>query len=381
MAPQDTTRKRITACAAVAALVLAVPATAEPAVAAPWRALERAIAAGEFPKTTSVLVARHGTLLYERYFGDGGPEVLNDTRSATKSVTALAVGAALADGALPSLDAPAFGFLGHLAPFAHDGAAKRAITLKDLLTMSSALDCDDSVEASPGNEERMYGEHRWARFAADLPVRTDYARDAFGLGPFHYCTAGVLLLGQVLERATGSAVDAYIGRRLFAPLGISHSEWPRSPGGEVMTGGGLRLKSRDLLTLAMLVGARGSWHGASLVPAAFVADALAPQRHANAEQDYGYLFWQRSFASPCGAHRAAYMSGNGGNAVLVFADLDAAVVVTRRNYNTRGMHQETVRLLERYVLDALCAAAQNSPPSAAARATTARAASSPSIAP
>ena len=44
------------------------------------------------------------------------------------------------------------------------------------------------------------------------------------------------------------------------------------------------------------------------------------------------------------------MAGNGGNAIIVFKDLDAAVVVTRANYNTKGMHQQTVRLLEEYAL-------------------------------
>ena len=42
---------------------------------------------GEFPKTTSILVSQKGKMVYEKYFGDGRLELLNDTRSVTKSIT------------------------------------------------------------------------------------------------------------------------------------------------------------------------------------------------------------------------------------------------------------------------------------------------------
>src|SRR5262245_57292150 len=59
--------------------------------AAPLLALRGAVAAGAFPRTTSVLVVTDGRLVFEEYFEGGGPDALNDTRSAMKSVTSLAV--------------------------------------------------------------------------------------------------------------------------------------------------------------------------------------------------------------------------------------------------------------------------------------------------
>jgi hypothetical protein len=47
------------------------------------------------------------------------------------------------------------------------------------------------------------------------------------------------------------------------------------------------------------------------------------------------------------------MSGNGGNVVMHVPSLALVAVVTRRHYNQRGMHQQTVRLLEDHVLAAL----------------------------
>src|SRR3954471_8010400 len=110
--------------------------------AAPLEALTPEVIAASYPDTTSVLVYKDEHLVYERYFGAGGINVLNDTRSATETLMALVAGQALSDGALRSADQSAFELLPDLAPFANDDPLKHAISVMDLLTMSSALECD-----------------------------------------------------------------------------------------------------------------------------------------------------------------------------------------------------------------------------------------------
>jgi CubicO group peptidase (beta-lactamase class C family) len=330
-------------------LVVSVPAATglDPK---PFATLGDAVAGGEFPKTNAVLVAHDGKLIYEAYFNDGTPDLLNDTRSAMKSVTALAAGIAIADGAIGSDHALVFPYFRDLTPFANDTTDKEKITIADLLTMSSALDCNDDDAKSPGNEDNMHPQQNWTRWAVDLPTMRGYARDATGLGPWRYCTTGAFLLGQVIQRATHVPIDKYIEAKLLAPLGITRWQWPYSPSGEVMTGGGLRLRSRDLLKLAILLADDGRWHGRQIVPAAWVDAALSAHRTSYAPQTYGYFFWHRDYQGPCGPVSGWYMAGNGGNAVVVLKELHAAVVVARANYNTHGMHQETVDLIEKHIL-------------------------------
>lgn len=314
--------------------------------------LETAIGNGAAPNTTSVLILQGGRIAYERYFGDGGPDKLNDTRSATKTLVALAVGQAITDGKLKSVDARVFDFFPDMAPYANDNPLKRQITVRDLLTMTSALDCDDNND-TPGNEENMYPQESWTRFALDLPLMAGWTREADGLGPWRYCTAGSFLLGQVVARATGAPVDLYIAQRILKPLGIERAQWDRSPSGEAQTGGGLELTAGDLAKIILMLKDRGKWRERRVIAASWIDEMTTIRRPAFAGMSYGYQMWERRYASTCGEVEAWFMAGNGGNHAVSLPALDAAIVITRTAYNTRNMHQQTMTLIEERILPAL----------------------------
>ncbi|MFN7725833.1 MAG: serine hydrolase domain-containing protein [Rubrivivax sp.] len=292
------------------------------------------------PAATSVLLQRDGRTLVETYARGADESTLHDTRSVTKSLTALTVAAAVQDGLL-AWDEPVFHHFSERAPFAHDGPAKRGITVGDLLTMSSALDCNDWDDGSPGNEEHMYPQREWLRWVLDLPTR-HVQRDASGRQPFAYCTAGVFLLGQLLERRAPGGLDAYQARRLFTPLGIGRWQWSRSPSGEAMTGGGLRLSTRDLTRIAQMLLQQGS----PVLTPDMVQRTLRVQRDGGRGMGYGQLMWQRDFKTACGPQRGWLMAGNGGNLVAVFIDSQTSVVLTRTHYNQRQMHEQSWAFVE-----------------------------------
>ena len=326
--------------------------------AEPLAAMENAIRSGEFKKIGSVLVARHGKLVYEGYF-DGDASTLRDTRSATKSITDMLVGIAIGEKKLSGVDARVLAFLPERArKMQNPDPRKSKITIEDFLTMSSPLECDDWNDASRGNEERMYVVEDWAQFILDLPVRgrmhlgekiepPPYGRD------FSYCTGGVFTLSEVLQRATALRTDRYAQEKLFGPLGITDAVWVYSPLNVPQTGGGLRLTSRDLLKIAEVYRAGGAWHGRRIVDEAWVNTSTKPHARIDDETEYGYLWWLKKFKSGEKSHASFFMSGNGGNKVMVFPDLDMSVVLTSTNYNTKGMHQQTEQLLADYILRAV----------------------------
>ena len=97
----------------------------------------------------------------------------------------------------------------------------------------------------------------------------------------------------------------------------------------------------------------GTWQGKRVVSEEWVKTSLRPHVEVDANTLYGYLWWLRSFPAVGRQVAAQLMQGNGGNKVAIIPDLDMAVVITSTNYNTRGMHEQTDRILTDYVLKAV----------------------------
>jgi CubicO group peptidase (beta-lactamase class C family) len=314
---------------------------------------------GSFQHIRSVLVLVEGRLVYEGYFDGADRETLHDIRSASKTVTSLLVGQAIDRGALPGVGAKIFDFFPERREASKNpDPRKLQVTVEDLLTMSSLLECDDENQFSSGNEERMYVTEDWLGFFLDLPVKgfapwvTKPQDSPYGRS-FSYCTAGVFALGAVIERAVKQPVPDFAREALFAPLGIEKVEWLSSPLGLTQTGGGTRFRARDLAKLGLLVLDEGRWQGKQVVPAAWIAASTAAHVQASETNTYGYLWWRRDFVAGERTFPAVYMSGNGGNKVVVVPSAKLVAVITSTFYNSRGMHQQTDKLLTDYILAAV----------------------------
>ncbi len=319
--------------------------------------MDKAIRSGEFKRITSVLIAKNGKLAYESYYDEAGVASLRNTRSATKTVTSMLVGIAIDKGLLSGVDVPVMKFFGDKRPLLNPDPRKEKITIEDFLTMSSLLECDDDNQFSRGNEERMYLIEDYVKFTLDLPIRgfpgwASKPKDSPYGRSFSYCTAGVVTLGALLERATKTPVVEFAARNLFAPLQIPRADWQSTPTGTAMTGGGLGLRSRDLLKLGQLYANGGSWHGKPIISQRWISKSIQPSAQVDNETEYGYLWWLRSFTSGDRKVRAYLMQGNGGNKVAVLPDRNLVVVITTTNYNLPGAHGLTDKLLSDYILEA-----------------------------
>jgi CubicO group peptidase (beta-lactamase class C family) len=320
-----------------------------------FAALEAAIAQGDYPNVTSVLVAKGGKLVYERYFNEGGLDVLNDTRSATKSVTSMLVGAAIDRGLIPDAQAKVYGYFPDKQPWLNPSPRKDRITLEDLLTMSSAWECDDGNQFSSGNEERMYLSEEWVKFALDLPLRgfapwMKRPEDSPHGRAFAYCTAGSFLLGSVVERVTGKSLETFAAEVLEKPLGITRVQWNRSSEGVGMGGGGTRYRSRDLAKLGQLMVDGGRWQGKPVISTAWVRSTLTVHAQARDDADYGYQFWRFHFPLHGRSRDVWAMSGNGGNYVFILPEERLVAVITRTSFNQRNAHSQSQQMFSDYLL-------------------------------
>ncbi|MFC5046107.1 serine hydrolase domain-containing protein [Aquimarina hainanensis] len=317
--------------------------------------MDSLIASSHFKQITSIVIAHQGNLVFEKYYNGAKDSTLHNTRSATKTIAGTLIGCLIDDKKLTSEKEFASKYSKRKNIYYPD-VRKDSITIEDLLTMSSSLECDDWNQLSRGNEERMYLVEDWVKFYWDLPIKgypewvTKPENSEYGRS-FSYCTAGVVVLGDIINHISGN-LDTYAKKSLFNKLGISNYHWQMTPINIPMTGGGLGLRSRDLLKFGQLYLNQGKWKGTQIISKDWVTKSTTPKAKFNVDREYkyGYLWWISDF----GNEKAYYMTGTGGNKVVVFPDLDMVVVLTSSFYNG-GMksHNQTSKLLSEYIVPAI----------------------------
>jgi CubicO group peptidase (beta-lactamase class C family) len=313
------------------------------------RELNLRIAQKLYKEITSVVVIKNGELLIEEYFNGATRETLHDTRSVGKSFASTLVGLAIKDGHIKSENQTLKNFY-DLEKFANHSAKKDQTTIKSLLMMSSAFDADDNDEESPGNEEKMYPTSNWIKFALDLP--TDEKKEAGK--QWSYFTAGVVVLGDIINKSVPGGLEKYADKKLFKPLGITKYEWQYTPQKVANTAGGLRMSALDFAKYGQLYKNGGRWNGKQIVPRNWVEQSFTKHiKLPSGENDYyGYLFWNKTYQANGKRHETFYATGNGGNKIFVFRDLPLVVVITATAYNRPYAHPQVDKMMEQYILPA-----------------------------
>jgi len=293
------------------------------------REMGNAIAAGSYPDVHSVLVAQRGRLVFEEYFYEYDANTPHALRSATKSVVSALVGLAIAKGLLNDVRQPVLPLFADDYPqIAHVTDAKRRITVEDLLTMRTGLDCDDRNQASPGNETRMGRSDDWVKFTLDLPMRSEPGTSS------SYCSGAVIVLGRLIETMSGEPLETFARKHLFEPLGIRNFEWRFDPDrSSINTFCQLSLTPRDMVKIGLLYMNGGKWDRRQVLPADWVN--VSTRRHTSVDDiDYGYLWWRPYLNVTGGRHAAIMATGNGGQKIFLWPELDLVVVMTGGNYNS-----------------------------------------------
>ncbi len=279
-------------------------------------------------KLNSMLLLRNDTLVLDQYFGSYNLVRTHDLRSATKSITSLLTGIAIDQGFIRSIDDPIHLYLKAYAAVQNTATPKTRITIRNLLTMSSGLDCNDRKSNSPGNEEKMYKKQDWNKFILELPVV--HAPGDTSL----YCTGGVVLLGQIIQNASGMKLDAFAAKYLFGPLGITQYQWNYfNDQKEVDCGGHLYLTPRDMAKIGLLVANQGMWKQKRVVSTNWIQQSTTKQTQVD-RLDYGFLWWRFTFQLHEKTVDVITASGNGGQYIFIIPSLSIVAVFTGENYNS-----------------------------------------------
>ncbi len=302
------------------------------------------IYANSFPGVESVLLYRQGVLVFEEYFYAFDRDTPHQQRSATKTLLALLLGAALDTGQISSIDQEVLPFFDQYTNLQRVDDNKRAVTIHDLLSMQSGFDCDDWDQSSPGNESKMVYTNDWARFMLDLPMSETHGTKG------SYCSGNVILIGKIIEKATGMPLKDYADKVLFKPLGISHYQWDFRPDhSNVNNYVQAWLRPRDMMKIGILLADKGIWNGQQVISAEWITQLTSKQSEIG-NTPYGYFFWLRYLHSNGQHVEVPQMSGNGGQKVILLDQYQAILVLTGGGYNQPS---HTNNLLSNYILPGL----------------------------
>lgn len=316
----------------------------------PIKELNRKIVEKVYKDITSIVVIKNGKILIEEYFNGADRATLHNTRSVGKSFASTLMGMAIRDGYIKSENQTLKDFY-DLNAFANYSPRKEGVTLKSLLTMSSDFDANDDDSNSPGNEGKMYPTDNFVKFALDLPMD-----GKLRLGEkWRYFTAGVVVLGDVINKSVPGGLERYADQKLFSPLGIKKYRWEYTPQKVPLTAGGLQMSSLDFAKYGQLYKNGGRWNGKQVIPAEWVTKTFTrymdvpygPTLH------YGYLFWNTTYKVAGKPHEAYFATGNGGNKIFVFKDEPLVIVITGTAYGKWYMHRQVDHMMENYILPAV----------------------------
>jgi CubicO group peptidase (beta-lactamase class C family) len=259
--------------------------------------------------TTAFIVIQDEAILYERYLNGDNRSSIQTSFSVAKSYLSALVGIAIDEGLL-SLDDS---ITEHIPELLDRDRRFSRITVEHLISMSSGLRYVES--------NLPWGDDAQTYYAADL--RELALEDTEILEPpgrtWLYNNYNPLLLGMILERATGMTVADYLERKLWQPLGsefaASWSMDSESSGFEKMESG-LNARAIDFARLGVLYANGGQWEGQQIVPRGWVETSTEAQAIAY----YGYWWWVES---------GGVFLARGNHGQLVYVDPASDLVMAR----------------------------------------------------
>jgi len=291
----------------------------------------------------SVLIIRNGKLVLEEYFYQYDRDKLHQLRSATKSFVSALVGIALDQKLIKSRTEKVLSFFPEYE-IKNLSSEKQSITIEDLLTHQSGLDCNDTDQSSAGNEVKMGITPDWVKFILDLPSIQPPGRTG------KYCSGGVIVLGRIVEKASGKKLSEFANKNLFENLNISNFKWnfhPDNSSSEDFCQ--LHMRPRDMAKFGLLYLNEGKWNGRQVISRGWVQESLSKHSVVNST-DYGYLWWRQWLNVKGTRVDGVTAKGNGGQRIYLWPHLNMVVVITGGSYNERSPSDE---LHVKYILPAV----------------------------
>ena len=313
----------------------------------------------------SLLIAKNGQLIFERYYKKKSDHRPQHLQSVTKSITSLLVGIAIDKGYIPNemVEIGAY-FPEYFST--HDNSKKQNITLKQILTMTAGLGFSDHASYSIYKNTKSWDDlSEWRSYW----VNDDHISHALSFDLVEseelpivlYNTPSCNLLTGVINVSSGLNAKEFADKYLFEPMGVENYYWYADSNKNYLGGHAIFLRPRALAKIGQMILDDGMYNDVQIVSKAWINksfQASIPNTHSledvnNLNLDYGYLWWLAN-------HKGVdfkFAWGWGGQLLILVPTKNILIVTTAYpdadSYNHLRTSQQIIRDLALPLIDLL----------------------------
>lgn len=275
-------------------------------------------------RVTGLLLIKDGEVLLERYQYDRKASHRFVSHSMAKSIVSLAIGIAVAEGKINSLDDRVSKYVPELA-----GVPYGETSIRNVLRMSSGVPFNEVYDGK--DDLTRFTRLRYSQ-GSIRALRDFGVREAEQGTRFHYASSETVILALLLRAVTGTTLSEYLTSRLWQPMGAeADATWIRTSDGTEAAAGGFNAILHDYGRLGMLLANDGVVGARQVVPKQYLLDATDARRQPDAFAPgratpyfgYGYQFW----VFP-GAKRRFALLGVYGQSIFIDPELKLVLVIT-----------------------------------------------------
>lgn len=259
-------------------------------------------------ETAAFLIIKDDSIWFEKYYQEYGPATKTNSFSMAKSIVSALLGKAIKDGHISSLEQPVSDFYPQF---------NSALKVGDLASMASGLNWNENYYNPFGMTARAYFDENIRELILRLEVTEKPGKS------FKYLSANTILLGMVIEKASGENLSEYLSQSFWKPLNMQQDAlWQLDSRESGMEKAYCCIASnaRDFGRFGKLYENKGNWNGKQLLDSAFVTKSTSPRFEESPQ--YGYGFWLSDYKEK----EIFYMRGIRGQYVIVIPEDDLIIV-------------------------------------------------------
>ena len=263
-------------------------------------------------QTVAFLIIKNDSIWHESYFDGYSATSKSNSFSIAKSIVSAALGKAIMEGKIKSLDQKVTDFFPKLK-----GKFAKEVTVGDLSSMASGLSWDEKYYSPFSIVTRAYFDDNLKELILGLSIKDKPGQQ------FRYLSGATQLLAMCIEKATGEYLSNYVSEHFWKPMGAENDAlWQLD---EANTGIEkayccIASTARDFARFGKLYKQNGIWNGTQILPRSFVEKSLQPRFSDSPE--YGYGWWLHQI----NGKRVFYMRGHLGQFVIVLPEEELIIV-------------------------------------------------------